>query len=71
VVAVLLPLAGIGRRLGYTSLLQLAVVAQLACYALLVCRAPGGAAPAGAPPPPPPGPVTGYHLLPVAYYTVG
>jgi hypothetical protein len=71
VLAVLLPLLGIGRRLGYTSLLQLAVASQLACYALRVCYAGplaaggGGAAAAGG------GGASGYLLLPAAYFSVG
>jgi hypothetical protein len=55
--AVLLPLLGLGRRFAYSQLLQLLVVSQYACAALLVC--PAGGTPRS------------YDLLPPAYYAVG
>lgn len=35
--ATLLPLLGVGRRLAYSQLVQLCVLSQAACYALVVC----------------------------------
>ncbi len=37
VVATLLPLAGLGRRLPFANLLQLTVLSQAACYSLAAC----------------------------------
>ena len=55
VLAVLLPLLGLCRRLAYSALLQLLVLSQLACYALVVC----------------PDARSRFTLLPAAYYAVG
>lgn len=41
VVAVLLPLLGVGRRLSYSQLVQLVALSQVACYGLLVCPSMG------------------------------
>jgi hypothetical protein len=60
VLAVLLPLLGLGRRLAYAQLLQLLVVSQAACAALVVCGPGPGAAPSS------------YDLLePAAYIAAG
>jgi len=64
VVAVLLPLLGLGRRLPYAVLLQLTVLSEAACYALVVCQQPVIASYSG-------GTLLGWQLLPEAYLVIG
>ena len=37
VLATVLPLLGLGRRMAYSQLAQLCILSQLACYALVTC----------------------------------
>jgi hypothetical protein len=57
VLATVLPLLGLGRRVSFSVRLQLVITSQLGCYALRVC--PGARGPGA------------YELLPAAYYAVG